>query len=140
MDPMGDIFGDGPLPVAQGAVEQIDCKTGEEDLHARMALEAHGGQVTWFAYYSKWKPRTCSIDFEFLDSKSKWRLTAEGATRVQSPFGSFIIRTNPDEYVFEFRDIQRMRFCGMMGTTNGTMTIRRKVAPPECSVQGVMDR
>ena len=64
MDPMADVPGDKPLAVAlQGAVERIDCMKGTDDLHARIAIEARGGQVMNFAYYSKWKPRTCALDF-----------------------------------------------------------------------------
>lgn len=49
IDPMADVPGDMPL----AALERIDCTSGEEDLHARMALEARGGQLASFAYYSK---------------------------------------------------------------------------------------
>lgn len=71
VDPMAEVPGDKALPVLQGAVERIDCTSGEEDLHARMALEARGGQVASFAYYSKWKPRTCALDFDRTDPKVK---------------------------------------------------------------------
>jgi hypothetical protein len=139
IDPMADVPGDKPLPAMQGAVEQIDCKTGEEYLHARMALEAHGGQVTSFAYYSVWKPRTCSLDFERNAARTKWRLTPDGAIRVHTPDGRFLIRTLPDAYVFEFEQVQRQRFCGMYGEINGSMTIKRNADPPVCSVIGIMD-
>src|SRR5512147_250482 len=54
IDPMADVPGDQPLPALQGATERIDCMTGREDLHARIAFEARGGQLAYFAYYSKW--------------------------------------------------------------------------------------
>ena len=38
IDPMAEVQGDKPLPIANGAVEQIDCLNGLEQLHARMAL------------------------------------------------------------------------------------------------------
>ena len=139
IDPMVNVPGDRPLPAAKGAVERIDCKTGEEYLHARMALEAHGGQVTFFAYYSVWKPRTCSLAFERNKAGAKWRLTPDGATRVHTPQGRFLIRTLPDAYVFEFEQVQRQKFCGMYGEINGSMTIKRGVDPPVCSVISIMD-
>lgn len=139
INPLADVPGDKPLPMAQGAIERFDCTSGEEDLHARMAFEARGGRVAHFAYYSKWKPRTCAFDFSATTPGTKWRLTPDGATRVHTPQGRFLIRTRPDAYVFEFEQVQRGKYCGMPGEINGTMTIRRGVAPPQCSVSGIMD-
>lgn len=139
-NPLADVPGDKRLPPAKGALERIDCMSGVEDLQARMAVEALGGRVTSFAYYSKWRPHTCSIDFEEKDAKSKWRLMPDGATRVQSAYGVFVIRSQPDAYIFEFRHVQRQKFCGMMGTINGTMTIKRGLDKPACSVLGLLDR
>jgi hypothetical protein len=137
---MADVPGDKPLPAAvQGAVERYDCMSGVEDLHARMAFEARGGHVLNFAYYSKWKPRTCALDFARNGPGSKWRLMPDGATRVHTPDGRFVIRTRPDAFVFEFEQVRRGRFCGMPGDINGTMTIKRKTPRPECSVSGIMD-
>ena len=140
IDPMAEVSGDKPLPVAKGGIEQIDCLNGEERLHARLALEARGGQVTSFAYYSRWQFLTCSIYLDLLDPKVRWRRTAEGATRVQTPQGSFVIHTDPDSYVFEFQNVQRAKFCGMYGAINGTMTILRNTSPPRCMVAGILDR
>jgi len=139
IDPMADVLGDKPLPVVQGAVERIDCMSGQENLHARMALEARGGQIQNFAYYSKWKPRTCSLDFTRNAPGTKWRLMPDGATRVHTPQGRFVIRTLADAFVFEFQNVERRKFCGMPGDINGTMTIKRSSGKPECSVAGIMD-
>lgn len=139
VDPMVDVPGDRALPALQGALERIDCMHGEEDLHARMALEARGGQVSSFAYYSKWKPRTCALDFDRSDPRVKWRLTPDGATRVQTPQGVFLIRANAQSYTFEFQRVARQKFCGMPGQINGTMTILRGSQPPQCSVAGILD-
>ena len=138
INPMADVPGDTLLPELRGAAERIDCKTGEEDLYARIAFEAHSGQVTYFAYYSRWKPRTCSLDFALNASGTKWRLTPDGATRVHTPQGRFLIRTRADAYVFEFEQVQRQKFCGMSGQINGSMTIKRGVGTPVCSVSGIM--
>lgn len=139
IDPMADVAGDKPLAVAlQGAVERIDCMKGNDDLHARIAIEARGGQVMNFAYYSKWKPRTCALDFAYNGPGTKWRLTPDGATRVHTPNGRFLIRVRKDAYVFEFEQVQRRLYCGMPGEINGSMTVKRG-AKPECSVAGIMD-
>ncbi len=139
IDTMADVQGDKPLPPLAGALERIDCMTGEEDQHARMAFEARGGRVANFAYYSKWKPRTCAFDFSRTSPSTKWRLTPDGATRVHTPQGRFLIRTLPDAYVFEFEQVQRGKFCGMPGDFNGVMIVKRKSVRPECTVAGIMD-
>jgi hypothetical protein len=139
IDPMADVPGDRLLPPLQGALERIDCTSGVENLHARMALEARGGQVASFAYYSRWTPRTCALDFERDDPKTKWRLMPDGATRVQTPQGIFVIRTHAESYIFEFQKIPRQKFCGMLGTIDGTMTILRNTQPPACAAVGVLD-
>lgn len=140
IDRMADVPGDRMLPDLDGGVEQIDCKSGVEDLHARMALEARGGQIASFAYYSKRRPRTCSMEMLRDDPAIKWRLTPEGATRVQTPHGSFLIRASSDAYEFEFFDVEWRKYCGMDGYINGTMTIQRKHSNPRCSVAGLLDR
>ena len=139
VDPMADVFGDKPLPRLQGVFEKIDCKTGTDDLHARIALEARGGRVTNFAYYSIWKPKTCSINISVDSPNTKWRMTADGHARVQSPEGRFLIRSRPDAYIFEFENVSRQRFCGMYGEINGSMTVKRGKGGPACSVVGIMD-
>lgn len=129
-----------PLPaVKKGAMERFDCLSGTPDRHARIAFEARGGQVLGFAYYSKWKPRTCSIEFMRNTAGSKWRMAADGAVHVDTPQGRFLIRTRSDAYVFEFQHVRRQKFCGMPGEINGTMTVKRKPGKPQCSAAGIMD-
>ncbi|MGV3627276.1 MAG: hypothetical protein ACO1PN_06275 [Betaproteobacteria bacterium] len=140
IDRMAHVPGDHSLPAPGGTVEQIDCKTGTEDLHARMAVEARGGQVMSFAYYSKWRPRTCSVHMQRNDPATRWRRTADGATRVQSPHGTFLIRELSGSFEFEFIDVERQPFCGMDGHTNGRMIIKRHSPVPQCSVAGLLDR
>ncbi len=139
IDPMADVPGDKPLPALTGALERVDCMNGDEDLHARIAFEARGGRVINFAYYSKWKPRTCAFDFSRTSPGTKWRLTSDGSTRVHTSQGRFLIRTTADSYVFEFEQVQRGKFCGMPGDINGTMTVTRGVGKADCSVVGIMD-
>lgn len=81
----------------------------------------------------------CALDFDRADPKVRWRLMPDGATRVQMPQGIFVIRTSAESYIFEFRNIARQKFCGMLGNINGAMTIQRKTQPPACSVEGVLD-
>ena len=140
IDPMAEFAGDKPISLARGKVEQIDCLSGQEALHARIALEAVGGQITSFAYYSRWQFYTCSIHLEVRDPRVRWRKTVDGATRVQTPQGSFVIHTDPETYVVEFQNVQRMKFCGMFGAINGTMTVLRNARPPRCTAAGILDR
>lgn len=140
IDPIAGVPRDKPLAtVPTGAIERIDCLTGTPDWHARIAFEAKGGQVLGFAYYSKWKPRTCSIDLMRDTAGSKWHTAADGAVHVNTPQGRFLIRTRAESYVFEFERVQRRKFCGMPGEINGTMTIQRGSAKPQCSATGIMD-
>jgi len=140
IDPMADVPGEKPLPAVQhGAIERIDCMSGEPDWHARIAFEAQGGQVLSFAYYSIWKPRTCSLEVKRNAAGTKWRMTSDGAVRVHTPQGRFLIRTSADAYVFEFENVRRQKFCGMPGEINGTMTIKRGSDKPVCSAAGIMD-
>jgi hypothetical protein len=120
-------------------LEKLACRLGTEDEHARIAVLLGDGKVESFAYYSKWKPRTCSMDIKRDDAFSKWVDT--GNTTVVTLIedkGAFLIDHNPGRYHFIFRDIDRMRFCGMEGKVNGTLTIFK--GKPQCEVSGVMDR
>ena len=122
----------------RGPVERIDCKVGTEDQHARIAVLAQGGEVQSVAYYSKWKPRTCSIHFERGDAYSKWKDTGD-ATTVKTAYGDFLIQVHRSEYQFFFREVDRMHYCGMMGKLNGSMTVTRG-PKRQCEVNGIMDR
>lgn len=138
--PLAGSLPDKPFPpVGKGAIERFDCMTGTPDWHARIAFEAQGGQVLGFAYYSKWRPRTCSIDLMRNAAGSKWHTAGDGLVRVDTPHGRFHIRTLSDAYVFEFEHVQRRKFCGMPGEINGTMTIKRYPGAPRCSMTGIMD-
>ena len=138
IDPMADVPGDRPLAPLAGAMERIDCMSGVEDLHARMALEARGGRITSFAYYSKWKPRTCSVHLQRGDAFSRWKDTGE-ASVVTTEYGDFMIQTSRTEFQLYFRDVDRMHYCGMMGKLNGSMTVSRG-PKRQCTVVGIMDR
>ncbi len=122
----------------RGPVEKYDCKIGTEDEHARLALLAQGGEVQSIAYYSKWKPRTCSVHLQRGDAYSKWNDTGD-ATVINTEFGDFLIQRSKSEYQLFFREVDRMHYCGMMGKLNGSMTVTRGPRR-QCSVVGIMDR
>ena len=121
----------------RGPIERYDCKIGTEDNHARIAVMAQGGEVQSVAYYSKWKPRTCSIHLQRGDAYSRWNDIA-GATTVNTEHGDFLIKSTRTEYHFIFREIDRMHYCGMLGKLNGSMTVTRGPRR-KCTVEGVMD-
>lgn len=122
----------------RGPVEKYDCKIGTEDEHARLALLAQGGEVQSVAYYSKWKPRTCSVHLQRGDAYSKWSDVGE-ATSITTEYGDFLIQISRTEYQLFFRQVDRMHYCGMMGKLNGSMTVTRG-PKRQCSVEGIMDR
>jgi len=119
-------------------VEKLACRLGTEDRHARIAVELLGGQVKSFAYYSIWKPRTCSIHVGRDDAYSKWA-DYGGTTTVNlvEEKGAFLIDHERGKVHFIFRDVDRMRYCGMEGKINGSLTIWR--GRPQCALNGVMD-
>ncbi|MEQ1773678.1 MAG: hypothetical protein ABL891_07830 [Burkholderiales bacterium] len=122
----------------RGPIEKYDCKIGTEDQHARLALLAQGGEVQSVAYYSKWKPRTCSVHLQRGDAYSKWSDVGD-ATTITTEFGDFLIQVSRAEYQLFFRQVDRMHYCGMMGKLNGSMTVTR--GPKRmCSIEGIMDK
>lgn len=139
-DRMADVPGDQRFSAPGGRVEQLDCKAGVEDEHARLALEVRGGQVSSFAFYSKRKPRTCSLDVSHNTPGVKWRKLTDGSTRVQTVHGQILIYNRRDGYEFRFQNVDRRKICGMEGQLNGTMTITRKGNATDCSVAGLMEQ
>ena len=138
-DPMAAHRGDRALPRTLGKVERIDCRSGEDDLQARIAFEARGDQVVNFAYYSRWSFQTCSISLDQKTWNARWRLTQDGATRVQTPYGSFLIRSDANSFRFEFLNVERMKFCGMYGRIRGELVVKRGTNPPQCEARGILD-
>lgn len=125
----------GPL---RGKREKLECKLGTEDRHARIAVELIGGRVQSLAYYSKWKPRTCSVHIVRDDAYSKWEDPGSVTiVTLNEEKGAFLIDYNRTSVKFLFRDIDRERFCGMNGKITGTLTVTRGQA--QCELEGVMD-
>jgi hypothetical protein len=120
-----------------GPTETLTCRDGTEDRHARIGVVLIGGKVDSFAYYSKWKPRTCSIYLQRnRDSHSKW-IDKGNVTNVSLERGLFMIEHHKGEYRFVFRDVDRERYCGMDGTINGTLVVRK--GSERCELAGVME-
>ena len=124
---------------ARVKVEKLACRLGTEDEHARIAVQLADGKVDSFAYYSKWKPQTCSMDVKRGDAFSTWE--DAGSRTVVTLFegtGAFLIEHGPGRYHFIFRDIDRMRYCGMEGKVSGTLTVFK--GRPQCVLEGVMNK
>jgi len=119
-------------------IEKLACFTGVRDRHARIGVQLVNGKVDYFAYYSKWKPRTCSIVAERNGPYSHWEENG-GTLKVTlvDNMGAFTINRKGGSYRFVFRNIDRMRYCGMSGKINGSLTVMR--GESTCVVQGVMD-
>lgn len=123
---------------AKPRIEHLACRLGSEDRHARIAVELADGKVRRFAYYSKWKPRTCSIEVERDDAFSQWADFGNTITvTLIEEKGAFLIEQNRGRLHFIFRDVDRMRYCGMEGKINGSLTLWK--GNPQCALQGVMD-
>lgn len=117
-----------------GRTETLACRLGTEDRHARIAVVVIKGKTDSFAYYSKWKPRTCSVYLQRnRDNYSKWA-DSGNITTVNLEKGAFLIEHKPGEYHFIFRDIDRERYCGMEGVINGSLTIKR--GSDQCVLDG----
>ena len=126
-------------PVKKHSVrtETLTCRDGTENRHARIAVVLVAGKPDSFAYYSKWKPRTCSIYLQRnRDAYSRW-VDKGKVTTVSLERGLFLIEHRKNAYRFVFRDIDRERYCGMDGTINGTLTIRK--GSEHCQLTGIME-
>jgi len=139
----GNSFGQAPAKKSAKPrapkVETLACRLGTEDQHARIAVVLHDGKVNRFAYYSKWKPRTCSMDVERNDAYSKWADTGDHTVvTLFEDTGAFLIEHGRGRYHFIFREIDRMRYCGMPGKVSGSLTIFR--GNPQCTLEGVMEK
>jgi hypothetical protein len=126
-----------PTRVLLGKTETLTCRLGTEDRHARIGVVLIGDKVDSFAYYSKWKPRTCSIYLQRnRDHLSRW-IDKGRVTNVNVEKGLFLIEHGKGEYRFVFRDVDRERYCGMDGAINGSLTIRK--GSEVCQLAGIME-
>ena len=122
----------------RGRRESITCFAGNDDRHARIGVELVGDQVAYFAYYSKSRPRTCSLEAGRGDSYSRWADSGAYSTvTLADRKGKLRIERMGDAYRFAFFDVDRRRYCGMPGKINGSLTVTR--GKSRCEVEGVMD-
>lgn len=117
-------------------VERLSCMLGTEDRQARIAVELVNGAIQSFAYYSKWKPRTCSVHIVRDDAYSKWKDNGR-LTTVTTEKGLFLIEDRLKSVHFIFKDVERERYCGADGKINGTLTVWR--GKSQCDLNGIMD-
>jgi len=121
---------------AKNTIERLACTLGTEDRQARIGVEIINGKVSQFAYYSKLKPRTCSINVERDGPYSAWKDLGR-FTHVTTDNGRFLIENRRREVHFIFREVDRHFYCGMEpGLITGTLTVIR--GKRECKVEGVM--
>jgi hypothetical protein len=124
---------------ARVKIEKLQCRVGTENEHARIAVQLANGKVESFAYYSKWKPQTCSMDVQRGDPYSAWEDTGNvTVVTLLEDKGAFLIDHSPGRYHFIFRNIDRMRYCGMEGKVSGSLTVFK--GRPQCVLEGVMDK
>jgi len=127
-----------PFESAARRVEILTCFAGIQDRHARIGVQLVNGMVNHFSFYSKAKPRTCSIDADRNGAFSHWEdVGAVSKVTLAEEKGVLLINRKGRGYHFLFRDVDRMRYCGMDGTINGSLTVTR--GKIQCDVQGIMD-
>jgi len=117
-------------------VERLTCKIGTEDRQARIGVELIDGKINRFAYYSKLKPRTCSINVERDGPYSNWEDHGR-FTYVTTDKGRFLIVNGKRDVHFIFREVDRHFYCGMEpGIISGTLTVIRGKA--KCLLENLM--
>lgn len=121
-----------------GPVENLTCFTGIQDRHARIGVRVVGEKVDYFAFYSKRKPRTCSIDVGREGHNGRWEDngTSSKITLLDNS-GVLLIHRASGSYRFDFRNVDRMKYCGMDGKINGSLTVTR--GKRSCVVSGIMN-
>ena len=125
------------LPLSALAQQKLACKTGTEDRHARIAMELHKNKVKRFAYYSKWKPNTCSIEAARGDAYTKWYDKGNETTVTMAKGTAVIDYDKHGVYKVTFKNVDREFYCGLDGEINGTVTVYK--GKQECGLEGVMD-
>jgi len=121
-----------------GKRENLTCYTGNDNRHARIGVELVDEQVAYFAYYSKSRPRTCSLEAGRDDAYSRWTDSGGYSTvTLADRKGRLRIEHKDGTYSFSFFDVDRRRYCGMPGKINGSLTVTR--GKSSCEVEGIMD-
>jgi len=125
------------LPLNAVAQQKLACQTGTEDRHARIAMELQKDKAKRFAYYSKWKPKTCSIEAARGDAYTKWSDKGNVTTVAMAKGTAVIEHLKAGEYRVTFKNVDREFYCGLDGEINGSVTVTK--GKPECGLEGVME-
>lgn len=121
-----------------GPVEELTCFSGIRDQHARIGVRVVGEKVDYFAFYSKRKPRTCSIDVGRDGRNGRWEDNGTySKVTLAGNSGILLIHRASESYRFDFRDVDRMKYCGMDGKINGSITVKR--GESECFATGIIN-
>ena len=104
----------------QAARETLACRLGDEDRHARIAVVLVGGKTSEFSYYSKWADTGHITTVKLSEDK-----------------GDVLIEHKKGVYRFEFKNIDRERYCGMDGQINGYLIIKK--GSDQCELAGIME-
>jgi len=122
---------------SNGGVEQLTCFTGVQDRHARIGVQVVNQKVSYFAFYSKRKPRTCSIDVGRDGNNGSWIDNGKYTKVILGDHGGImLIHYTKASYRFDFQNVDRMKYCGMDGKINGSLTVTR--GKSQCDVKGIM--
>jgi hypothetical protein len=125
------------LPLNAVAQQKLACQTGTEDRHARIAMELQKTKVKRFAYYSKWKPKTCSIEATRGDAYTKWSDKGDLTTVAMAKGTAIIEHMKGGNYKVTFKNVDREFYCGLDGEINGSVTVFK--GKHECGLEGVME-
>jgi hypothetical protein len=125
------------LPLNAVAQQKLACQTGTEDRHARIAMELQKTKVKRFAYYSKWKPKTCSIEASRGDAYTKWSDKGDLTTVAMAKGTAIIEQMKGGNYKVTFKNVDREFYCGLDGEINGSVTVFK--GKHECALEGVME-
>lgn len=120
-------------------LEKLSCRTGPNDHQARLIVEAVKGRAMEFAFYSRLGTRVCSIHGRRGDGFTRWEDddAQYGRTAVKLLEGSALLEYKPGHVNIKFREVDRMRFCGMYGELNGAVEVSKGKA--ECALDGVFE-
>jgi len=122
---------------ARHKAEKLSCFTGVKDRHARIGVQLEDEKVTYLAFYSKRRPRTCSIDVGKEGNNGNWVENGKFTkVTLTEHSGVLLISHTGDSYRFDFRNVDRMKYCGMDGKINGSLTVTR--GQSACVVKGIM--
>lgn len=118
------------------AMEKLMCSTGPNDRQARLSVLMVKGRPMEFAYYTRLGTSVCSIHGRRGDAYTKWQDDGDRIL-VKLLEGTAMLEFRPGYLKIKFDDVDRMRYCGMIGELNGSIEVASKNS--ECALHGVFD-